>query len=148
MKNTLLAVLIIALCHDQAQAQNTPGYINYRRTSPTQPVGKRLVTTNMVIDGVVSTDQLATDILIANIMADGVITSDKLADDIMNSLENMESGQTAGNPAPAIIPVALPVLNAVTNDGLTYAAYMQSCMPAAQELPKPRPTYHRTGWLQ
>lgn len=152
MKNTLLAVLIIALCYDTTQAQRTPShapeFIKYQGTSPNQPVGKGHVTTNTLADGIITTDKLSNDIKASGNMADGAITSDKLADDINNSLKDLEDALGANKQAQEQeqIAVSLSLYKTSAINQQVYACYMQGLLPYGQQLQKPRPTYNRIGW--
>ena len=151
MKNTLLAVLIIALCYDATLAQSTPlpapGYIKYQGQYSNQSIDKEPVKTNRLADGVATTDKLANDIITSNRMADGAVSSNKLAEDIINSLNEMEEAQ-AFNKNAQKMGLKSPSLNyAMAADQHVYAWHMQNVLLHAQLLQKPRPTYNRKGWL-
>jgi hypothetical protein len=152
MKNTLLAVLIMALCYDRTQAQSIsppiPDYIKYQGTNSNKSVDKRAVPGNTQTDGVATTDKLADDIITSSKMADGAVSSNKLADDINNSLKNMkDDAQTASTQAQALKPGALPLYNLIATDQHMYACHIQHLLSDVQQSPKPRPTYNRRGWL-
>ena len=152
MKNTLLAVLIIALCYDRTQAQSisppVPDYIKYQGTNSNQSVDKRTIPRNTQTDGAATTDKLADDIITSSKMADGAVSSNKLADDINNSLKDMkDDAQTASTQRQGLKPGALPLYNVIATDQYAYACHMQNLLPDVQQSPKPRPTYNRKGWL-
>ncbi|HEX6430130.1 MAG TPA: hypothetical protein VF008_20690 [Niastella sp.] len=151
MKNTLLAVLIMALCYDPTQAQSTPlptpGYIKYQGQHPNQSIDKGSVTTNALADGVATTDKLANDIITSNKMADGTVSSNKLAEDIINSLNEMEEAHTANKQTQRLISMSTPLYNAMVSDQNAYARHMQHLLLYDQLLQKPRPTNNRKGWL-
>jgi hypothetical protein len=151
MKNTLLAVLIISLSYDQAQAQSTqlptPDYINYQGQYPNQSIDKGIVTTNTLTDGVATTNKLANDIITSNSnkMADGAVSSNILADDIINSLKDLEEAQTANRQEDGLVSIAPSLYNTMATDQHAYSFYMQNLLPYAQQTQKPRPTYNRKG---
>jgi hypothetical protein len=149
MKNTLLAVLIIALCYDPTQAQSTPlptpGYIKYQGEYSNQSIDKEPVRANRLTDGVATTDKLANDIITSNKMADGVISSDKLAEDIINSLKEMEEAKVVNRQTSKVVFMASPRANAMATDQHAYAWHMQNLLLHSQQ--KPRPTRNRIGWL-
>lgn len=149
MKNTLLAVLIIALCYDPTQAQSTPlptpGYIKYQGQYSNKSIDKEPVRANSLTDGVATTDKLANDIITSNKMADGAVSSDKLAEDIINSLNEMEGAKAVNRQAPKVVLMVSAVNNAMATDHHAYAWHMQNLLLHSQQ--KPRPTYKRIGWL-
>jgi hypothetical protein len=149
MKNTLLAVLIIALCHDPTHAQSTslptPGYIKYQGQYSNQSIDKEPVRANSLTDGVATTDKLANDIITSNKMADGAVSSDKLAEDIINSLNELERAKAVNRQAQKVVFMASPLKNAIATDDHAYAWHMQNLLLHNQQ--KPRPTQNRTGWL-
>jgi hypothetical protein len=151
MKNTLLAVLIISLCYDKTQAQNTPlptpDHIKYQGQFPNQFIDNRTVITNTLTDGVATTDKIFNDIINSNKMADGAVSSNKLADDIINSLKDMEEAQTENRPVQGLVSIAPSLYNTKATDQHAYAFHMQDLLPYAQQSQKPRPTYNRKGWL-
>lgn len=151
MKNTLLAVLIIALCYDATQAQSpplpTPGYIKYQGQSSNQSIDKEPVKTNRLADGAATTDKLANDIITSNKMADGAVSSNKLAEDIINSLNEMEEAQAVSKNSQKLVLMAPPLDYAMAADQHAYAWHMQNLLLHAQQLQKPRPTHNRKGWL-
>jgi hypothetical protein len=146
MKNTLLVVLIIALCYDHTQAQinssQSPGYIKYQGKYSNQSVEKRTVTTSVITDGIAATDKLAYDISTVYTMTDGVTTTDKLADDIVHSLETFTGTITVDSPALTGTPAAL----LQQDESVSQPAYIGYMM---YQLQKPRPiNSKRTGRLQ
>jgi hypothetical protein len=149
MKNTLLAVLIIALCYAPTQAQSTPlptpGYIKYQGQYSNQSIDKEPVRANRLTDGAATTDKLANDIITSNKMADGAVSSNKLAEDIINSLNEMEKAKAGNRQAPKEVLMASPLNNAMATDHHAYAWHMQNLLPHSQQ--KPRPTHNRKGWL-
>lgn len=151
MKNTLLAVLVIALYYGHTQAQiispHAPDYIKYQGPASNQSVGKEPITTNAVADGAATTDKLINDIVTSGKMADGVVTADKLADDIINSMKEMERALTAGRQTQGSLPVSLSPYNTVAINRHAYTSYMQNWLPYTGQSQKPRPTQNRIGWL-
>ena len=149
MKNTLLAVLIIALCYDPTHAQSTPlptpGYIKYQGQYSNQSGDKESVKTNSLADGVTTTDKLANDIITSNKMADGAVSSNKLAEDIINSLNEMDGAKAVNRQAPKVVLMAPTLNNAMATDQHAYAWHMQNLLLHSQQ--KPRPTHNRIGWL-
>jgi len=145
MKNTLLVVLITALCYDHIQAQinssQSPGYIKYQEKYSNQSAEKRTVTTSVITDGIAATDKLAYDISTVYTMADGVVTADKLADDLVHSLETFTETITVDTPAFTGTPAAL-LQRGESVSPPTYIGYMN------YQLQKPRPiNTKRTGRL-
>lgn len=152
MKNTLLAVLIIAACCEHTQAQNNPqhtsGYIKYQDTHPTGTVGKGSSTKHTTADGAVTTDKLASDIFISNITADGTVSTDKLADDILNAMNAGNSGVNANASLNEKAPAMVPLYSAVINSRQSYARYMQQVMLQWRHVQAFSSISKRTGWLQ
>jgi hypothetical protein len=152
MKNALLAVLFIAVCYDNTQAQVIPqrpaGYIKYQGTHPTQPVGKGSSTNNTITDGAVTADKLASDIFISNITADGTVSTDKLADDILNAMRSGNRRVNGNASTQHMLPAMVPLYSAGSNKQQSYARYMQQVMWQWQYAQNFSSKSKRTGWLQ
>jgi hypothetical protein len=152
MKNTLMAVLVMTVCCEYTQAQNSPqrspGYIKYQGTYPANTVGKGSSTRNTTTDGAVTTDKLANDIIISNITADGTVTTDKLADDILSSMNAGNRNVHANASLTEKLPVLVPIYNAAVNNRQSYARYMQQVMWQWQYAQTLSSISKRTGWLQ
>jgi hypothetical protein len=127
MKNTLLAVLIMAICYDHAQAQSTR-----------LPV--------IIADGTVSTDKLDND-----------LTATGKPVGVANQLPTISKklyealGQRFMQYYPALqqpVQTSLPANNTASVEPVLYVAFIQHPILKIQPLPKPRPLNKRTEWLQ
>lgn len=150
MNNTLLAVLVMAVCCEHAHAQDipqrSPGYIKYQGTHPTKSVGKGSSAKHTTSDGAVTTDKLASDIFISNITADGTVTTDKLADDILNSMRagnrEVNSNTSVWQKLPALVSCNADIYRQL------YASYMKQVVLQWQYAHTVSSMSKRTGWLQ
>ena len=130
MKNTLLAVLIMAISYAQAQAQSTR-----------LPI--------IIADGTVSTDKLDNDLMATAKPAGAAIHNNQLPTISKKLYEALWQWFMQHPPALQQPPqTSLSANYTASVEPVLYVACIQHPILKIQPLPKPRPLNKRTGWLQ